>query len=243
MQPSADPVIVVPLMKTLGLLGGIGPESTIDYYRAIVTRFRVRTGGKNPSIVIHSIDVDRLLALAGSGDRAALTEFLLDGIEPMERAGAQVALMAANTPHLVFDAVQAGSRIPLVSVVEAARRAAVALGSKRLLLLGTEFTMGGGFYDSVFASAGIQVLPPVRKEDRAFVHERYVGELLRGRFTPETRDGYLAVIERMRSEHGVDGAILGGTELPLLLRDVKASVPLLDTTKLHVEAAVDALLG
>jgi aspartate racemase len=230
-------------MKRLGILGGIGPESTIDYYRATVSRFRERSGGKSPSILIHSIDVDWLLALAGSGDLAALTEFLLDGMEPLERAGAEVGLMAANTPHLVFDAVQAGSRIPMVSVVDCARRAAVALGSKRLLLLGSEPTMAGDFYPRVFAASGIEVLPPERKEDRLFTHERYVGELVRGRFTPETRDGYLAVIERMRAEHGVDGVILGGTELPLLLRDMSAPVPLLDTAKLHVEAAVEAMLG
>jgi aspartate racemase len=228
-------------VKTLGIVGGIGPDSTADYYRALVARFRERSGGRNPAILINSIDVDRLLALAA--DRAGLTDFLVAGVEPLARAGAEVGLMAANTPHLVFDEVQRRSPIPLISVVEAALRAAQAMNLRRLVLLGTEFTMAGGFYPRVFAIAGIEVLPPARAEDRVFVHARYVGELLKGRFLEETRDGYLAVISRMRDEHGVDGAILGGTELPLLLRDVAAVVPCLDTTSIHVDAAVEEMLG
>jgi aspartate racemase len=229
-------------VKTLGIVGGIGPDSTADYYRALVARFRERSGGRNPAIFIHSVDVDRLLALASS-DRAGLVDFLVAGIEPLSRAGADVALMAANTPHLVFDDVQRRSPIPLISVVEATCRAAEKLRLRRLLLLGTEFTMGGGFYQQVFSAAGMQVMPPARAEDRAFVHAKYVGELLKGRFLDETRDGCLAVIARMRDEHAVDGAILGGTELPLLLRDVASPVPLLDTSSIHVDAAVEAMLG
>ena len=195
-------------MISAGIVGGIGPESTVDYYRAILASCRRRApDAPAPSLIINSIDLDHALSLLNEGRVDALTAYLIPEIERLAAAGATFGLLAANTPHLVFDALSAQVSLPLVSIVEATREEASRLGMTRVGLLGTRFTMAGTF-------------------------------------RPETRARILAVIGRLVADEGIDGVILGGTELPLLLRghDV-ASAPFLDTTLLHVEAVVTRLLA
>ena len=149
--------------------------------------------------------------------------------------------MTANTAHLVFDEVAARSHVPLVSIVETCAEEAERRGLRRLALLGTRFTMQAPFYPAVFARHGLQVVVPDEAARRR-VHARYVGELLKGQFLDETRDEMVALVARLRDEHAVDGVILGGTELPLLLRTpLIADLPVLDTTALHVDAIVERL--
>jgi aspartate racemase len=231
-------------MKTLGVIGGIAPPSTIDYYRQLTTRFRARSpDGAYPSILINSIDFQRFIALLGATDREELTQYLVEEVSRLAQGGADAALFASNSPHLVFDEVARQSPIPLISIVEATAVVAEAHGYRRLGLLGAKFTMEGGFYTDVFARRGISVAVP-DAHDRAYVHERYFAELVEGRFLEETRTGMSAVIARLREREGVEAVILGGTELPLLFRDAEpAAVPLLDTTSIHVESAVSWLLG
>lgn len=228
-------------MMTIGMVGGIGPESTVDYYRLLLARFREH-GANIPHILINSIDVARLLELARFEDGAELTEYLLQAVETLTRAGADLAFFAANTPHIVFEEVQRRASIRLVSVVLATCKAAQALNLRRVGLLGTKFTMQGRFYPDVFAPAGITVVVP-QASDQAYVHAKYVNELVAGKFLAETRAGFVAVIERMRQRDGIEGLILGGTELPLLLREVTQSVPFLDTTRIHVDAVVGLALS
>jgi aspartate racemase len=229
-------------MATLGLIGGIAPGSTMDYYRLLIERYGQASGGRYPSLVINSIDLKYFLELAAGTDRAPLVEYLVREVERLARAGSDFALFASNTPHLVFDQVAVRSAIPLISIVETAAKAARGLGLASLGLLGTRFTMEGGFYPAVFARSGLRVAVP-NERDRAWVHEVYVGELVHGQFREETRRGMREVIGRLRDEAGIDGVILGGTELPLLLRGGEADLPLLDTTRLHVDDAVAALLS
>lgn len=224
-------------VKVVGIVGGIGPESTVDYYRLLLARFREQGSTNTPSILINSIDIARLLALANSNDRTELTEYLLGAVKALARAGADVALFAANTPHLVFDDVQRRAPIELVSIVAATCEAARALGLTRVGLLGTRFTMQGHFYPEVFATRGIAVVVPEITE-QTYVHEKYVGELVTGKVLAETRAEFLAVIDRMRERDGIQGVILGGTELPLLLRGFTHPLPFLDTTRIHVDAVV-----
>ena len=149
--------------------------------------------------------------------------------------------MAANTPHLVFDEVRRRSPIPMLSIVQAACEHVRRLGYARVGLLGTGFTMRARFYPEVFARAGIALVPPTEAEQAA-IHRIYIGELLRNEFLPESRSAILAIIERLRAEARIDAVLLAGTELPLLLRDAGPdAVPLLDTTMIHVEAAVEAI--
>ena len=227
-------------MTTVGIVGGLGPESTIDYYRRILEAWEREDASTAPSIVIDNLDVRRALYLVDS-DRAALTEYLLGSLRRLAGAGVDFAAMTANTPHIVFDQLVARSTVPLLSIVEVCAEEARRRGLRRLALLGTRFTMEAPFYPEVFARYGIAVVAPSAL-DRSWVHERYVGELLKGNFRDETRQQVIALVRRLRDEEKIDGVILGGTELPLLLTtQVIAHVPALDTTALHVEAIVKRL--
>ena len=231
-------------MKTLGIIGGIAPESTIDYYRRIIALYREqRRDGGYPYILINSIDLKSMLDLIDSGNLAEVTEYLLAEVVKLAAAGADFALFASNTPHLVFEDIRQRSPIPLVSIVEATCEAALALGLKKVGLLGTRFTMQGGFYPKVFSAHRIEVVVP-RSDERDYVHDRYMGELVHGVYRAETREQLLTIVERLRSQAGIQGLILGGTELPLLFRDgAQAGIPMLDTTQIHVERAVAYLLA
>ena len=229
-------------MATLGIVGGIGPESTIEYYRTIIAAYQARRGAQAaPSIVINSVDAHQMLGLFGAGRIAEAIEFLRAALRQLADAGATLGLIAANTPHAVFDQVQAQSPLPLVSIVTAACDAVRAAGLKRPALFGTRFTMAGRFYQDVFAPAGIEIVVP-SEDDQAYIHGKYMTELVRNQFLDQTRDGLTAIVARMKAERGIDAVILGGTELPLVMHGGEAAgVPLVDTTKAHARAAVDRL--
>jgi aspartate racemase len=227
-------------MSTLGIVGGLGPESTIDYYRRILEEWKRDDPSSSPSIVIDSLDVDRGLHLV-EHDTSGLIEYLSASLRRLAAAGADFAAMAANTPHVVFDDLVARSPIPIVSIVETCADEAQRRNLRRVGLLGTRFTMEGSFYPTVFARRGIAVVSP-SDEERAWIHNRYVGQLLKGEFRDETRDGVKSVVRRLQEEANIDGVILGGTELTLLLSaPVVAGIPALDTTALHVDAIVKRL--
>lgn len=227
-------------MTTVGIVGGLGPESTVDYYRRILESWQRDDPSSAPSIVIDSLDVRRALHLV-ENDRPALTEYLLASLRRLAGAGVDFAVMTANTPHIVFDDLVARSPVPLMSIVEVCVEQARRLGLGRLALLGTRFTMEAPFYPEVCARHGITVVTP-NEADRVWVHERYVEELLRGEFRDDTRRGFVSLVGRLQTAESIDGVILGGTELPLLLpAPFIADVPALDTTALHVAAIVERL--
>ena len=215
-------------MTRVGIVGGLGPESTIDYYRRILEAWERDDPTSAPAIVIDSLDVRRALHLVAS-DRPALVEYLLASLRRLAGAGADFVAMSANTPHIVFDDLAARSPVPLLSIVETCAEEA------------RRFTMEAPFYAEVFARYALTVVTPGDAE-RGWLHERYVGELLKGEFRDETRQGVVSLVGRLRKEERIDGVILGGTELPLLLPGpVIADVPALDTTALHVAAIVARL--
>jgi aspartate racemase len=227
-------------MTSVGLIGGLGPESTVDYYRRILAAWEREEPGTAPSIVIDSLDVRRALRLV-ERDIPALIEYLLASLRRLGGAGVDYAAMTANTPHLVFDDLVGRSPVPLLSIVEVCAEEARSRGLKRLGLLGTRFTMEAPFYPAVCARFGVAVVTP-SEADRAWIHERYVGELLRGEFRDDTRGGIVARVGQLRDQEGIDGVILGGTELPLLVpTPAIAGLPALDTTALHVAAIVKRL--
>jgi aspartate racemase len=231
-------------MKTAGIIGGIGPESTIEYYRLIIKSYREqRPDASYPSLIINSIDLKRMLDLIGEDRLPEVTEYLAGEVHKLSRAGADFGLLAANTPHVVFDDLRDRSSIPLISIVEVTCQAAKARGLRRVGLFGTKFTMQGRFYPDVFDREGITLVTP-SPEEQDYIHGKYMSELVAGRFLPETREGLLTIAERLKAEEGIEGLILGGTELPLILRgtDVEG-LHFLDTTRLHVEAVVARLLS
>jgi len=226
-------------VKTIGIVGGIGPESTVDYYRLLLARASDLAGTRSPQILINSVDFWAMRRLLDAGDDTGLADMLVREIDLLARAGAGLAIVAANTPHMVFDRVRPRAAVPLVSIVEATRDAAEAQGLRRLGLLGTRFTTQARFYPEVFAEHGLEIVAP-EKDDLEYVHDKYIAELVEGCFLDSTREGLVGVMQRLRDRAGVDGVILGGTELPLILRDVPFALPLLDTTRIHVDAALRA---
>lgn len=231
-------------MKTLGIIGGLGPESTIDYYQRIIALYRERVAdGGYPEFIINSVNLREGLNFMDAGDLAGMADYLLEAIGKLARAGADFGIISANTPHIVFDEVAPKSPIPLISIVEATCAAAKARRLKRLALFGTRYTMQANFYQKVFSREGIALLVP-EHDEQDYLHEKYFSELVPGKFLPETRAGLLAIVDRMKAQTDIDGVILAGTELPLILRDPGHNgIPFLDTTKIHVEAAVAEMLS
>jgi len=244
-------------MKTVGIIGGLGPESTIEYYRLIIAAYRDRQSGPGvppvdaqdaraasyPSIIINSVDLTRLLAWIRANEMDAFTNYLSAEIERLARAGADFGVLASNTPHLVFDELRRRSPIPLISIVESTCGAAQKLGLKRVGLFGTRFTMQARFYFEVFAKAGMTIVVP-QEDEQAYIHEKYMQELLNNIFLPETRQRLLAIVEQMKARDNVEALILGGTELPLILRDAEyQGIPFLDTTRIHAERIVAELVS
>lgn len=226
------------------MIGGLGPESTVDYYRFIIARYRARKPGSGyPQVIINSLDVDKGIAFLDAGRLSDLTDYLATGVELLVRAGVDFGFIAANTPHLVFAEVQRRSAIPLLSIVRATAAHAKALGLKRLGLFGTGFTMRADFYAEEFRRAGAALVRP-REAEQELIHRKYIDELLNNQFLPETRTQILSIAHRMKDEDGIEALVLAGTELPLLLRG--SSVPgveFLDTTVIHVDAIVNELLS
>src|SRR6266516_8126862 len=202
-------------MKILGIIGGLGPESTVDYYQRIIALYRERTGdGSYPEFIIKSVNLRKGLDFMDANDLTGMADYLLEGIGNLARAGADFGLISANTPHIVFDDIASKSPIPLISIVEATCAAAKTRNLKRLALFGTRYTMKATFYPKVFAREGIKLIVPER-DDQDYLHEKYSSELVPGNFLPETRAGLLAIVDRMKAqgdppsqkygEAGIDG--------------------------------------
>ena len=231
-------------MKTLGIIGGLGPESTIDYYGKIIALYRDRTGdGSYPQFIVNSVNLKKGLDFMDANNLPGMADYLVEEIGKLILAGATFGLISANTPHIVFDQVASRSSIPLISIVEATCIAAKAKKLKRLALFGTRYTMQASFYPKVFSREGIELLLP-DPEDQTYIHDKYLNELVSGQFLPATRARLLAIVDRLKTGSDIDGIILAGTELPLILRDSEHNgIPLLDTTEIHCEAAVTEMLS
>ena len=230
-------------MKAVGIIGGIAPESTIQYYRLIVAGYREhKRDGNYPSILINSINMKQMLDLIGAKRLPETIQYLKGEIDKLARAGADFGVLASNTPHLVFDDLQAVSPIPLISIVRATCQRADELGLKRVGLFGTRFTMQGGFYDREFKKRGVATVLSAGHEQE-YIHEKYMTELVNGAILDDTRAGLLRIVNRLKREQKIQGLVLGGTELPLILKDGDdPEIPFLDTTSIHVESIIKRLL-
>jgi aspartate racemase len=226
-------------MKILGIIGGLGPESTVEYYQNIIALYRERQrGGSYPEFIINSVDLKKGLDFMAANNLGGMADYLLEEIDKLAQAGANFGLISANTPHIVFDEVASKSPIPLISIVEATCAAAKVRKLRRLALFGTRFTMQGTFYPKVFSREGIELVVP-DATDQDYLHDKYLNELVPGKFLPETRAGLLAIVDRIKANSDIDGVILAGTELALILRDAEHNgIPFLNTTKIHCQAAV-----
>jgi aspartate racemase len=230
-------------MKTLGLIGGMSWESTLPYYRIVNERVRERLGGLHSAkLVLHSVDFAQIEALQRADDWDAAGAILADAARGLRAAGAEALVLCTNTMHLVVPAIEAAVDIPLLHIADATAARIRAAGLDTVALLGTRFTMERDFYRARIEAAGIAVLTP-EVVDRETLHRVIYDELCLGRIREESRAAYRAIIAGLVAR-GAQGAILGCTEIGLLIGEGDAPVPLFDTARIHAEAAADwALAG
>ena len=231
------------MTRILGIVGGTGPESTVDYYRSIIASWqRQRTDGSYPRLIINSLDAGRIFRLLGERDYSGIARDVIPALEQLAAAGAGRALLASNATHLAFVEIAAASPIPLIHIVDAARDAASARGHRRLGIFGTRYVMESSLYPDRFEARGIEIVAPTPAE-RDDIHATYFDELVRGVVLDGTRERLVEIVATMRDRDGIDGMLLGGTELSLILTEpVYADVPILDTARTHADAGVDWLL-
>ena len=230
--------------KTIGMIGGITPVSTIDYYQRIITRFQERTGQRDlPSLIINSINFNHMMNLISKDQLDELVDYLSEEIFVLEKAGAKVIFLASNTPHIVYQPLVNRVKTKMVSIVDSTIAYAQSKGYHRLGLFGTISTMEGDFFQQGFEAAGMEIITPM-SDERKYIHKVYMEELARGRYMPETKSRLLTIANRMYIEGQIDSLILGGTELPLILKSSDMEdIELLNTTKIHVERILDAAIG
>ncbi len=232
-------------MRTIGLVGGMTPESTAVYYQLLIRRCRERVRDpdplSNPVVVVYSLDLAELVRRVRAGDHDGAAGYLAAACEALARAGAEVGALTANTPHIYLDAVRARTGLELVSIVDATAAEAERLGLRRPLLLGTDRTTTEPMYPRRFAAAGLEVVVPAA-EDRAWVDAAIFGELSLGLVRPELRRRLLDLCSRHLAAGAADGVILGCTELPLVIAQGDLAAPVLDTASVHVDAILDRAL-
>ena len=229
-------------MKRIGIVGGIGPESTVDYYKLIIGAFHEKqTDLGYPEIIIYSANLSNLMRILETKDWENLTDWLLEKVVALHKAGAAFAVIGSNTPHIVFDKVSSRSPIPMLSIIEETRKKAQRLGFKKLGLLGTRFTMESDFFKKPFGDNEMAVVVP-EKEDQELIHHRLFSEIELGIIKDSTREELLSIVKKMIDRHSIDALILGCTELPLILNKDEFGIPFLNTTAIHAESIVNFCL-
>lgn len=229
-------------MKRIGILGGTSPESTISYYRYITREYTRRFGDHGyPEILIYSVTFQGFIDWMRTGNWKALASAATEGLCALSDAGAELGLMATNTFHRVFDEVAASVPIRLISILDVVSDRLDTLGCQRAALLGTKITMSGSFYPDHLLARGIETVVPTAAEQDA-IDRTIFDELSRGTITAGAKMSLLGIAGRLVGE-GADAVILGCTELPLLLKEGDLSVPVLDTTRLHADAALEAAIA
>ncbi|MBX0314752.1 aspartate/glutamate racemase family protein [Planococcus glaciei] len=230
-------------MKKLGMIGGTGPEATVDYYQSIIAKYQEKTGDPEslPEFLIHSINMYKIFGLLENNQTEELTDYLAEAVGVLEKGGAEFAVLTANTAHIVFEAVQQRTKIPLISIVEESVQAADDMKLGKVGLLGTKFTMENDFFQQVFNGRQKEIVVPTQQEQE-FIHQKIVEELEKGVAKDDTKEAFLKIVSRMVEEDGIEGVILGCTELPMLIKPEDSAIPQLNTTEIHVEAIVAAIL-
>lgn len=223
----------------LGIVGGIGPESTIDYYRMFIKMHQgITKDGSYPEVIINCIDMNKMLGMVGANNWQGLVDYLAQAVNQLASAGATYGLLASNTPHVVFEEVQARCQIPLLSIVEETCKKAKGMGLGRIGLLGTGFTMKSDYYKTVFEREGITVFIP-NPEEQEYIHSKIFSELQNLIIKDETKEGLLSIVKRMSQDQGIEGVILGCTELPLILTEDELGIKFINTSQVHMESAIE----
>ena len=235
----AKPTATETTMKTIGLLGGMSWESTIEYYRLLNETVKAELGGLHSAkILMYSVDFEELVELKHRGDWGKIGRILAEASARLESGGADCILLATNTMHKVADNISMSTKIPLIHIADATADAIKQAGIQRIGLLGTRFTMEEAFYkDRLIHQHGLAVQVP-DSESRSLVHDIIYDELCLGQIRAESRDQFRAIIAEL-IDAGAEAIILGCTEIGLLVRPADSAVPLFDTTVIHTRAAVE----
>ena len=229
-------------MKTLGMIGGMSPESTVLYYQIINREVNRRLGGNNSAnIVMHSVNFAEIAALQAQGNWQQAGVLLADSAQKLAQMGAEGLVLATNTMHKVADVIQTAVEIPLLHVVDATAAAIHAQGLDKVGLLGTRFTMSDGFYTQRMRELGIATVLP-NEAQQAEIHRVIFEELCCNRFTDTAKRYYQQVVEDLQAQ-GAQGVILGCTEIGLLLQAQDCALPVWDSAVIHAMAAVEWILG
>jgi len=229
-------------MKTIGILGGMSWESSVEYERIINTEVRERLGGVHSAdLLIRSYDFDAIEELQEAGEWEAAGRLLGNDAARLERAGAEFIVLATNTMHKVAPQIEAAISIPFLHIADATADAVKAAGIETIALLGTRYTMEQDFYRGRLAEQGLEVLVP-DEPDRTFVHDVIFEELVQGRAEPSSKQRYVRIIDRLQ-ERGAEGVIAGCTEIELLVTPDDVEQPYFPTARIHAIAAVDFALG
>ncbi|MBS3788089.1 amino acid racemase [Candidatus Bipolaricaulota bacterium] len=224
-------------MKKIGILGGMGPEASLEYYRLFITRAKEKEPeGRYPELIIYNLNFEDFCKPVSRGREEQVINLLRDKLVSLEKAGVDFALMASNTPHMYYDKLKKEVSIPLLSIVESTASVASEKGYDRLGLLGTKFTMTGDFYQKTFKKRGMEIVVP-EKSKQEYIHEKIMNELVSGRILENTKKRLVEITGQMRKKEGIEATILGCTELPLILSEQETGFPVLDTTEIHVDAA------
>lgn len=231
-------------MKTLGLIGGMSWESTAVYYRLLNEMARDRLGGLHSAeLLLWSFDFADIEALQAASDWTAATDRMIDAARRLEAGGAAALVICTNTMHLMADEVDAAVEVPLIHIADATAAAVRDSPGRRPALLATRYTMEQDFYKGRLRDRhGVEAVVP-DEDGRALVHRVIYDELCRGIVRPQSRSDYLALLARMREEQGIDGVILGCTEVGLLIGRDDIDLPVFDSTRIHAAAAIEFALG
>ncbi|MCF6266748.1 MAG: amino acid racemase [Desulfuromusa sp.] len=226
-------------MKTIGLLGGMSWESTVLYYQLLNQGVRERLGGLHSAkILLHSVDFAEIEQFQVNDQWLEAGAQLAEAASGLERAGADMILLCSNLMHKVAPVIEAKIKVPFLHIADAAGSAIKVQGLEKIGLLGTCYTMEEDFYRQRLSDEfDLDVVIP-NEEDRKYIHQVIFDELCQGKFTEESRTNYLTIIDKLR-EHGVQGVILGCTEIPLLVRQEDTDLPLFNTAALHAQYALE----
>lgn len=225
------------MTKTIGIVGGLSPESTVYYYQYITHQYYEQFGNYNyPKIIIFSVTFQQYIDWMTEKNYSACEDDLVDAVSALNSAGADFAIIATNTLHYFYDPVSSRVNIPIINLVDTVRDYAQKHNLKKLILLGTKFTMTKPFYSEALAKAGIETLMP-EPEAQNFIHKSIFEELTRGIIKSDTKKKYIKIIEELTAS-GADGVILGCTEIPLLIKQDDLRIHVVDSSEIHAEAAL-----
>ncbi len=226
-------------MKKIGIIGGLGPESTLTYYKGIIEAFTPTYSRSGyPEISIESLDLRSIVAMMKAGAWDEIAQKVAKHCELLHRNGAQIGAIASNSPHRVFDEIQSMTALPLIDIVEAVCTYSADRGLKRLGLLGTQPTMSSDFYQRVFDRRDIQLVSPPSKE-QAYIQDKLDTEIEFGIFEADTKSGLLSIIRDLGQAHRLDGVIMGCTELPLIIQPEDVDLHYVNSTQIHIAQIVE----